>query len=84
MTRLDEGAATADGDHQILIAQDAYRHADRAAGYPLLLLEVALARQERTRRQLTRLDHRPEDVRKLGIQRHRVHVVHVVHGADRI
>ena len=34
----DEGPATADCDHQPLIAQDAYCHTHRAARYPLLLL----------------------------------------------
>src|SRR5579863_628883 len=52
VTLPDEGAAPADRDHQALSTQDAYRRAHRAAGYSLLLLEVALARQERTRLQL--------------------------------
>ena len=76
---LDERAAAGDGDHQALLAQDAHRHAHRAARHTLLLLQVALTRQERTRLQLARRDHLPEDVRKLGVQRRRVHVVHEIH-----
>ncbi len=74
-----ERAAAGDGEHQAFLAQDAHRHAHRAARHTLLLLQVALARQGRTRLQLARRDHLPEDVRKLGIQRRRVHVVHEVH-----
>ena len=84
ITGRDERAATADGDHQTLIPQDTYRHAHRTASYPVLLLEVTLARQGRTRLQFARRDHLAEDVRKLGVQRCRVHVVHVPHEVNGI
>ena len=38
IVRLDESAATADGDHQTLVTQYGYRRAYRAARYSLLLL----------------------------------------------
>ncbi len=49
---LDESATSADGDHQALIAQDAYRHAYRTARHPVFLLQIAFARHEGTRLQL--------------------------------
>jgi hypothetical protein len=74
-----ERAATGDGDHQSLLAQDVHRRAHRPAGDTMLLLQVALAWQGRTRLQLAGGDHPPENVRKLRRQRRGIHVVHVVH-----
>jgi hypothetical protein len=74
-----ERAATGDGDNQTFLTEDAHGRAHRAARDTVLLLQVALARQGRTRLQLAGGDHPPENVRELRVQRCGIHVVHVVH-----